>query len=768
MRNSSQPRRQTLSFRLQLAFLALGLTAIAATGGLAFHEAQNALEAATYERLTAVRETKKRQIEAYFRDALAIVEALGRDESAADALLGFQATWPTGGEDYQAVRDLHHEGLAAMTAALGFKDLLLIDPAEDAVLYAAYGKPGARMSAPAWRDSSLGRAFRSVLAAPFNAKLADYDVYPPEGDLAAYAVAPVWNRGSPIGAVAVRLSIQKIDEIMTGNGRWRAEGLGESGETYLVGSDGLMRSDSRFLIQSPEQFFTRLVEFGYSDETVEQIRSRGTTVLTQNVDTEAVRRSLAGEAATSQLLDYRGVEVLSAFAPLELPDLRWSLLSEIDAREAFQPVRDLRRSLVGLGLAVSLVFMSLGYSFSKRTTEPLRELTGAVERLGRLDWKEMGGLGAFARADDEVARLAEQFDAVSRRLRDTTVSRDHLDDLLGSMLNAVLTIGPVRRQDGSAPDSPQEPIVIQSANPAAALLLGYEVQELEGLRLQRILGSGAAEPVWLEALRRDGRLSAVEKTLTTRDGATIPVLFTAALINAEGAAPGAVCVAQDITDRKAAEQQLQALARRLLVAQEQERGRLARELHDDVTQRLGALAIDAGKLAAAAETEPVLGERVRSLQESAIRLAHDVQSLSRRLHPSILEDLGLPAALRAEVQALRDRLEIAVSFAAEAPPAGFPKESALALYRVAQECFQNISRHAGATEVNVELSVIGEQVRLSIEDDGVGFDAAEARGRGGLGLASLEERARLAGGRLQIRTAPGKGAKMVVEVPVQP
>lgn len=761
----SSAGKRSLSLRVQLAFLGLGLTAIILTGGVSYWIARAALETATYERLTGIRETKKRQLEAYLSDSLAIVAALGRDESAVDGLLGFRAAWPPDSADYRTVIDLHDTGLAGVAEALGFDDLLLIDR-DGLVLYAAHQGPelGSDLSGDDLAASPLEKAFAAVLADPAMPRLADYAFYFDGRELAAFAVAAVIDGKEPIGAIAARLSIDQIDAVMTGNGRWRLEGLGESGETYLVGSDGLMRSDSRFLVESPASYFAYLEKLGQPAERVNRIRARGTTVLLQPVQSEAVERALAGEVATSPVRDYRGVSVLSSFAPLDIADIRWAVLSEIDANEALAPITALRNRLLLLAIVISAGLAMLGWLFSKRTTEPLLELANAVERLGDRDWSEIGGLAAFKKADDEVARLAQQFDAVSRRLRDTTVSRDYLDDVLASMLNAVLTIGRVEADQGED----AAPIRIRTANPAACRLLGYSKDEIEGLPLQRILGGTGPAPVWLDPLRRDKAVPAFEKTLVTKDGRVIPVLFTAAFVEKRlrDAEADVVCVAQDITDSKAAEKQLQALAQRLLVAQEEERGRLARELHDDVTQRLGALAIDVGKLARDEPDSPA-ASRLLELQESTIRLAHDVQGLSRRLHPSILDDLGLAAALKAETQALRERLELAVSFAAEDLPEGFSREAALALYRTAQECFHNIHRHAQATEVNVELSLHGDQVRLRIEDDGVGFDSGAARHRGGLGLASMEERVRLAGGRLDIQSAPGRGVRVTAEVPIE-
>lgn len=750
-------RRQSLSLRIRVAFLLLGFTAIALTSALASRIAEESLESATYERLIGIRETKRRQVETHLLQAVSLVGALGRDESVIDATLGFEAAWPPTDDEYQAVRRLHSEGLAGLTAAMGFEDLLLIRAG--LVLYSVGGAEVVGRSVGELQAPALHAAYQAIDQGA-EARLTEYGPYADPARVAAFAVAPIIDRGTRLGMVAARLSIAKLNEIMTGGGRWNSEGLGDSGETYLVGEDLLMRSDSRFLVASPEAYIRRLLALGVPPEQVERIRSRGTTVLAQSVDTPAVRRALAGESGLAQVLDYRGVSVLSAYAPLEIPGLRWVLLSEIDADEALAPVSELRRQTALLALAVSSVFLGIGYIFSKRTTEPLAALTRSVERFGRDDWRGVTELDAFRTADDEVARLALQFDEVSRRLRETTVSRDYLDDLLASMLNAVFTIEPVDRQDPGP-----HGFRVRSANPAALHLLGYgDASELDGVPLSELLVDASSASAWIAALAAHGHTPTFETTLTTKDGRQVPVLFAAARLRSRGDEHAAVCVAQDITDLRTAERRLQALNQRLIHAQEEERSRLARELHDDVTQRLGALAIEIGSLARNADSElPGLDHA----KENAIQLAHDVQGFSRRLHPSILDDLGLAAALRSEVAAARTRLGVPVSLAAEDPPPGFPKSSALALYRIAQECLQNIAKHARPSEVNVELDVWNDNVRLRIEDDGAGFDPSQPR-RGGMGITSMEERARLAGGRLTVQSSPGQGAKISVEIPAAP
>ena len=751
---SSRPGR-SLATRIRIWFLALGLVAIGLTGLLAFRVADRALEEAAYERLTAVRETKRRQIESYVRDVLRETSALSQDASTIDALLGFGAAGDPGSRDYRAVLALYDPGFDAYVATFDFEDLLLVDNSGH-VVYAVRSAPGAAI-----QGSNLAAALEKAAGLGVGeAATVDYAGYPElDGPPAAFAAAPVFSGGERIGSLAVRISNRKIDEVMTGGGSWRREGLGETGETYLVGADRLMRSDSRFQLEQPESYFQRLAEQGYPAEVIARIRENRTAILTQEVRTEAVEAALAGRSGTDQVIDYRGVPVLSSYTPLELPGLDWVLLSEIDAAEVFAPVRELRASLVALALVVSGAFLVAGYFFSRRVTQPLIGLTGELERVERSGLDARLDLDAYEQTDDEAARLARTFGRLREKLRTTLVSRDRLDDLLASMLNAVFTVG---EDDGR--------IVVRSANPAACRLLGYQESELVGRPASAILGSGSERPEWFVRLESARALPAIEKELVARNGRRIPVLFTAARLQGEGV----VCVAQDITERKRMEEsletgrrELEALARRLISAQEEERARVARDLHDDVTQRLGVLAIVAGKLARREDLPEEARDALATLREEAIGLAHDTQSLSRSLHPSILEDLGLPAALRAECARWSERLEVPVSCAAEDPGEALDREARLALYRIGQESLNNVARHAHATEVDVELTMTNGFIRLTVEDDGCGFDQAEIQGRGGLGLAAMDERARLVGGRLDVRSTPGKGTRVTVEVPAK-
>jgi signal transduction histidine kinase len=217
--------------------------------------------------------------------------------------------------------------------------------------------------------------------------------------------------------------------------------------------------------------------------------------------------------------------------------------------------------------------------------------------------------------------------------------------------------------------------------------------------------------------------------------------------------------------RKQVEEARTELLRRLVRAQETEHRRIARELHDDLTQRLAVLAIDAGALEQLPGCPPDIGNRARGMREQLAALSESVHSLSRQLHPSILDDLGLVDALRSECFSLAQRDGIAVEYDARHVPADLPRDVTLCVYRVAQEALRNVARHAQSFRAVVRLVANERELVLSVRDWGVGFEAA-TRGKTGIGLESMRERARLIQARLTVRSRPGEGTKVTVRVPL--
>jgi signal transduction histidine kinase len=216
--------------------------------------------------------------------------------------------------------------------------------------------------------------------------------------------------------------------------------------------------------------------------------------------------------------------------------------------------------------------------------------------------------------------------------------------------------------------------------------------------------------------------------------------------------------------RRRAELASSQLAGRLLTAHEDERRRLARDLHDDVTQRLARLAIDTGRLERERECD---SPTARSVREELVRLSEDVHQLAYHLHPSVLDDLGLADGIRAECERLSRQASIAVSVETAGVPPKVPRETSLCLFRVAQEALRNAIRHAAARAIAVSLSRKGRGLELVVTDDGRGFDVQSSQRSPSLGQVSMRERIRLVAGRLDVESAPGRGTKVTAWVPLE-
>lgn len=231
---------------------------------------------------------------------------------------------------------------------------------------------------------------------------------------------------------------------------------------------------------------------------------------------------------------------------------------------------------------------------------------------------------------------------------------------------------------------------------------------------------------------------------------------------------------REITEREQAEaelhknrEELRALAARLMTVQEEERRRISCELHDDLNQKLAVSVMNAEAAERRwAPSDEVNRERLRALRNEIAELSDDVRKLAYRLHPSILDHLGLAIALQSHVEEFGKREEIEAVFSQRNLPETIPQPVATCLYRVAQEGLRNVAKHAKATRVVVRLIHRDQTLRLSIFDSGVGFAPAKVQERQGLGFVSMQERVRLVGGRMSIRSHQNRGTCLFIRVPL--
>jgi len=224
----------------------------------------------------------------------------------------------------------------------------------------------------------------------------------------------------------------------------------------------------------------------------------------------------------------------------------------------------------------------------------------------------------------------------------------------------------------------------------------------------------------------------------------------------------------DISERKRAEESLKYLGSRLITAQEEERKRVARELHDDLSQRLAVLSIELEQLGQKIEKPLGLRKRFHRLQLQAQEIASDIHRLSYKLHPSKLDHLGLAAAVKSlcDEVSLVQKGKLKVHFHQSGLAANLPKDTTLCLFRISQELLRNCVRHSGAEFVQVVLTRTDHAIHLAISDNGCGFDTRSDLMEKGLGFISMQERLRLIGGEIKIYSQPRRGTRIDASVPL--
>ena len=213
---------------------------------------------------------------------------------------------------------------------------------------------------------------------------------------------------------------------------------------------------------------------------------------------------------------------------------------------------------------------------------------------------------------------------------------------------------------------------------------------------------------------------------------------------------------------------LRSLAGQLLTAQEADRRRISRDLHDDINQRLATLSMELRRIEKDSSNNPeLLRSGIRRVSDDLTAISSDVRQMAYRFHPSILDDLGLLKAVRRLVDEFSERTGIPSSFVYKEPVGTLPPEVTICAYRVLQECLSNISQHARASQVEIELIVESDEITLSVRDNGVGFDSSQSAQMGGhLGLLSMKERVRMVKGTLEVESKPLQGTEIRVDIPL--
>jgi PAS domain S-box-containing protein len=496
-------------------------------------------------------------------------------------------------------------------------------------------------------------------------------------------------------------------------------GMGKTGEAYLVGSDGLMRSPSRFVPGA---------------------------VLNVPVKTNGFLRALEGNEGVGIYKDYRGVDILGAYGSLDLGGVRLIILAEIDSEEAMVPLVAIRNEILILSLIIVVVIFSITWFVAYGITRPLVRLRNAANFIALGNYNQQLEIIA----NDEIGELTAAFNAMSAEINSATKELKEKEESLRHFYEATLD-GIVLHDEGK----------MVLFNSAILRLTGYSEDEFYGFGIRDILRSVK------EKHCGESHLNVIYETvLICKNKSNLPVEVQESCVDYAGKNIMA-SVIRDISSRKKMEAELaderNKRIRAVFDGKDSEQQRLSRELHDGLGQQLVA-----GKLileSSLYEDGQNLKTRIIEAQRIFDQIISDIRRISHDLSPSILEEFGLKAAMENLCRNLTKTSGLIIDLQIDLDDTESDELTSMYLFRIAQESLNNVQVHSGAAHVRVNFQADSYGMLLEIEDDGCGFDLKKVSGSGGNGLYNIRERVNILKGQLSISSLPGKGTSIRIRIP---
>ncbi|HEY1529923.1 MAG TPA: adenylate/guanylate cyclase domain-containing protein [Galbitalea sp.] len=321
------------------------------------------------------------------------------------------------GSDWSAANARYQDYFRRMISLQGYGDAILINSGGDIVYSAKKGVDlGASLSTGPYAQSELASAWSTAMDSnlPDSVNLSDYERFAPEYNApTGWAVAPIASNGAIIGALAVQLPTERINSIMTDDSAWKSDGLGKTGDAYLVADDQLLRSSSRELLENPKLYSKDARAAGLPVAQVSRVLKSHSPLLVQPARTQAVAKALQGKTGIVNAPGYLGGEVIAAYAPLAIDGVNWVIVAQIDRDEAFAPSLLFARDL-GIAVAIiALIVCLISLLFSQIIVTPLRRLRVDAQRISA---GELGVQVAVGHSD-EFVELGNAFNSMSTSLQ---------------------------------------------------------------------------------------------------------------------------------------------------------------------------------------------------------------------------------------------------------------------------------------------------------------------------------------------------------------
>ncbi len=367
---------------------------------------------------------------------------------------------------YDKAHGLYHPSIKHYLEAFGYYDIFLVDN-QGNVVYSVFKELdyATNLVSGPYKNSGLAEAFNGAKSkAKDDSFIVDFKPYYPSYEAAAsFMATPVFDNGKRLGVLIFQMPVDAINSIMTYDGKWADAGLGASGETYLVGSDKLLRSQSRFLIEDKKGYLEALTSAGLSQRLVSEISDKDSAIGRQPVETKASKAALNGQNGSEVMLDYRNVRVLSAYTPVSVVGLQWAILSEIDESEALADLTQLNSAVytaVGISTLILVVLSALGASIvGGGIARPIRvaakqiaQISSSKDLTARLDTNGKNEMSDLAEALNELFKelqsiikefggatndLTKNFQQISHNMADTRLSVNEQNSRSDAVATAV-------------------------------------------------------------------------------------------------------------------------------------------------------------------------------------------------------------------------------------------------------------------------------------------------------------------------------------------
>ncbi len=434
------------------------------------------------------------------REITKILQQLYLSENPFDVGEKHRLDYSDDGSFYSKTHRVYHSIIRSYLEKFDFYDIFLVDYETGDIVYSVNKEIefGTSLLTGPYKDSNLAKAFKAsqksrnkdfVTIVDFKPYLPSYNEY------ASFISSPIYDNKIPIGTLIFQVPINRINNIMTCNENWKNLGLGCSGETYIVGDDYMMRTQSRFLIEDKENYLKSIEHAGLSVKVVEKIKSMNSTIGMQEVKTKGTKAALRGETGINQFLDYRGIAVLSSYKPLNIKSVKWIIMSEIDKDEAFASVVELRDRIIAVFIAIVAGVLVLAFVISNLFTSALHKLTRASRKLSRHDFSGeqhfsfSSEIARIAKRKDEIGELATTFInlekqlyvSIGKRMDQEKRFRDSEEKMADWYENAPVSYVTVNVHNHS----------ITQHNKAFALLSGYESDEIVKLDIFSLYPEGS-------------------------------------------------------------------------------------------------------------------------------------------------------------------------------------------------------------------------------------------------------------------------------------